>query len=56
MDSTGLSTLVPALREVEASSGTVSVNGANDRIIKLFRIGRLDAVISMRPEDRQQET
>jgi anti-sigma B factor antagonist len=50
MDSTGVSTLVPALNQVEARGGSVSVVGASERIRRLFQIVNLDAVIFKLPD------
>ncbi len=52
MDSTGVSTLAAALEKVKAHGGAVFVVGASARILRLFHIVRLDAVIPVLPETR----
>ena len=47
LDSTGLGTLVGALKAAEKLGGTVSITGAHERVLKLFRITGLDEVFTV---------
>jgi hypothetical protein len=52
MDSTGLSTLVTALKLVRPRGGTNSVVGASDRIMRLLHLFELDTMVTVLPEGR----
>lgn len=45
LDSTGLGVLVKALKRTREQSGSMDIVAADDRIVKVFRITGLDAVI-----------
>lgn len=47
LDSTGLGTLVESLKQAEELGGTLRIAGAQERVVKLFRITGLDSVFTM---------
>jgi anti-sigma B factor antagonist len=49
LDSTGLGTMVKALKWVREKGGSLQVVAAEERIVKVFRITGLDSVMALQP-------
>jgi len=49
MDSSGLHTLVGALKKVRAYDGSLRLVGARERVLKIFRITHLTKVFDLQP-------
>lgn len=49
LDSTGLGTMVKALKWVREKDGSLQVVACEERIVKVFKITGLDSVMSLKP-------